>query len=315
MSNPYEDEGDVSPEDANSNLLSEMRKSIEDGGVSPEKDEDDDDIIMAGEPVEDDSIEDGGPATRQQRRNQRRDDWKEEQSARSDENLILRKELAEVRAHINAMSQASLQEQSRDRRDPFAEERAKETDAQEATLQEYQNLSHRAAAEKRDITPEERRVFVDRNAAHSRNHNRIDYREMHAETNSPELQARARLVAQFPDVMDGGPAEQRVKALYALAKSRKEITKDNEWEQTMRLMDQTRKELKLPGYHRPPPAGEKEHSSYGNLRSAGGRPPAKGEIRFPKGSPQRDMAIAMFHHMPEWNDKQKLQAFVNMGDD
>lgn len=306
--NPYED-GETSPEDANTDLLAEMRGNIEDGG-NPEEPEDDADVIIVGDPVEEEPVEAGGQS-RDEKRRERGRRWKEEQASQSDANAKLREELAEVRGQINAIQSQSVQQQPGERRDPYEDRRAQVRDAQRSTIREYQKIARRAQSEKRELTQEEEKSFLDRNEAHSKDMTFIHMDEHRAQSNTPADRARTQLSAMYPDVMDGGNAERYAKALYETKRIRGEITPDNDGEQTKLVMQQTRKDLKLAGHDVPPPANAKQRSSYGSLRSTGSSRPSSNQMRFAKDSPERAMAIGLYNHMPGWTDKQKLQAFVN----
>ncbi len=307
--NPYED-GETSPEDANADLLAELRGRVEGGGAA-EAPEDDADVIVAGDPVEDDPPEEGGPSRRQQRRRERGEEWKREQATKNDETAKLREDLAELRGRLATAQSQSNQHQAEDRRDPYADRRSKVREDRDNTIREYEGVSRKAHSDGRELSKDEKSGFMDRNDAHQRDMTRIDMEEYQAQSNTPELQARARLVSQYPDVMDGGKAEEYVKSLYVGKKLRGEVTAENELEQTALCVDQARKDLRLRGHDGPPPANAKQLSSYGSARGTGSGKQAAGQVRFAKDSPEREMALAFYKHVPGWTDKQKLQAFVN----
>lgn len=311
--NPYEDTP-MNPDDANESLLAELRGNIAKGGDEPEE-TNDDDMVVVGAPVEEEP-DDGDPdeTPRQRKRRERGERWREEQSAKKDEAAQLREELAEARGQLTAMQSQRVAQQpaNTDRRSEFDNRRDTVKAARSETLAAYRVALETAQREKRELTKEEQESWLDRNDRNTREMNRIDYDEHDAEKDTPQERARAGLVARHPDVMGNPKYAAYARNLYEQASARGEVTGTNEAEIEEKVIAQTRREMRVPGYKKSQPATDKDKSTYGNVGGTGDRSSKRQKtVNVPENSPEWQMAMGLSRHRTDWTEPQKVQHWVN----
>lgn len=303
--NPYEDEP-MDPDEANADLLAEL-KAATSGDGDGEAEE-----VVIGAPVEDETPE-PGESKRDAKRRRRGEEYREQQREKNDEVAELRRELAETRGQITAMESRRVAQQptETDRRSEFEDRREGVRRNLKENMRDYSAASEAAQREKRVLSEDEKDVFLRRNEKNNKDMNDIDYDEREAAKNTPQTRARAQLLAEYPDVMGNPRSEKYARQLYEQAMERGEGGRDDD-ALTKKVIDQTRRELKIGNYKNSPEASEKQRSTYGNLRGSGSAAAAKKSTsRVVKDSPEWDMAMAYSEHIPGWTDGQRVQHWVN----
>lgn len=309
MPNPYEDDS-VDPDAANGDLLEELRE----GAKEEPEDAPEPDSVVIGDPVEEEEFE-PDETPRNRKRRERGERFQSKQREDNDENAQLRAELAEIRGQLTGMQSqrvapAPVAPAGPDR---FADRRSGIAKQRKETLEAYQSKANVAHGEKRELTQEENDEFFARNEKHNSDMVSVQIEEYHATQNTPQKQAEAQLTAQYPDVMSDPKARQYAVAMHQQRSIRGEITNNGSPEEIRKIMDDTRRDLKMGSHKLPPAATDKQKSSYGSSGRSGGK--GAGPKRFVFDEATKSMAYAFYNHKNDWSEQQKLQAYANMQKD
>ncbi len=304
MSNPYEDSSeDAEGASANAAALAEMRSDIE----SAKDSEEGNPSIEVGAPVHDEpEVEERltGKAARRERGRQFKRDMESREAEKDAENARLREEMAEMRGRMDGLQRA--QQAPPPGLDPWEDKIKQEQKARDETLSGYESAFAKYANLKQEMPADEKREWLNRNDAHTRNMVGIELDKRSAARDTPERRAHASLSALFPDVMNDRQAFAYATATFQQKDALSPIPAADRRRVTEEIMQETRQRFKMPGAM--PPPSQKQETSYGQISRGGGPPKAGTRVRI---SPEEQRMAKEFYKHTDMTEAQMYQAFVN----